>query len=92
MNLKSIAAAVCAVAIITTSYLVAPAGARVKKEHRHDEDRYAAQQGWGGKEQGCFSTTVSVSRMAPIATETRGQVLPAGEGGPQLSHAGCTVT
>jgi hypothetical protein len=52
MNLKSIAAAVCAVAIITTSYLVAPAGARVKKEHRHDEDRYAAQQGWGGKEQG----------------------------------------
>ena len=52
MSLKSIAAAACAAAIIATSCLVLPAQARVKKEHRYDEDRYAAQRGWGGKEQG----------------------------------------
>jgi hypothetical protein len=52
MILKSIMTAVCVVALITTSYLVFPAEARVKKDHRYDEDRYAAQRGWGEKEQG----------------------------------------
>jgi hypothetical protein len=52
MSLKSIAAAVCAAAIIATSYLVPPAEARVKKEHRYVENRYASQRGWGGNEQG----------------------------------------
>jgi hypothetical protein len=52
MSLKSTAAAGCAAAIIATSYLVLPAEARVKKEHRYDENRYAAHRGWEGNKQG----------------------------------------
>jgi hypothetical protein len=47
MSSKSIAAAVCAMAIVTTSYLVVPAEARIKKEHLYDQDRYAARAGLG---------------------------------------------
>jgi hypothetical protein len=50
MTLRSIAAAVCATAIIATS-LAMPAQAREKKEYRYDERRYVGQSGSGRSDQ-----------------------------------------
>jgi hypothetical protein len=51
MTLRSIAAAVCATAIIATS-LAMPAHAREKKDYRYDERRYVGQSGFVRSDQG----------------------------------------
>jgi len=52
MTLRSIAAAVCATAIVATSWLVPPAEARQKKDNRYDDARYAGQSGFVRSDQG----------------------------------------
>jgi hypothetical protein len=52
MKLRSIAAAVCATAIVATSWAVSPAEARQKKDYRSDGARYVGQSGFIGADQG----------------------------------------